>query len=66
MRSYFLFDSHNGSVSYSEHLPHLQMRRRGLGAPEVSQGDENLFGNKVYQARDGDVNDDANHRANNF
>lgn len=37
----------------------------GLRALEVSQGNENLFGNRVYQTQAGDVSD-SNHRASNF
>ena len=42
------------------------MRRLELGALEVSRGNENLFGNRVYQTQAGDVSDGANQRASNF
>lgn len=37
----------------------------GLRALEISQGNENLFGNRLYQTQAGDVSD-SNHRASNF
>ena len=37
----------------------------GLRALEISQGNENLFGNRLYQTQAGDVSD-SNQRASNF